>query len=70
VAKTCSRVRPWRFSFGGREAKTVLELAPGALDQVPLRVGEQLRIEPLEGRADDTRKTGDLAGPPPAEVTR
>ena len=48
VVKTCSRLEPGRLSFGGRGAKTVLELAPGALDRVEPRVGEQLVIRPIE----------------------
>ena len=52
VLKICTRVRPWRFSFGGRGAKTVLELAPGALERVNLHIGERLTIAPIEGPMD------------------
>lgn len=52
VVKTSSGVRPWRLSFGGRGAKTVLELPPGALDRVPLRVGERVVVRPIEDSLD------------------
>ena len=53
VAKTCSRVKPWRLSFGGPEAHSVLELPPGTFDACPLRAGEKLSIRPLELGASD-----------------
>jgi len=52
VVKICTRVRPWRLSFGGRGAETVLELAPGALERVQLRIGERLTIGPIAGPMD------------------
>jgi len=52
VVKVCTRLRPWRFSAGGRGARTVLELAPGTLDRVKLHIGEKLAIGPVEGRID------------------
>lgn len=45
VVKTCSRLRPFRFSAGGRGAHSVLELPPGFLCDVPISVGEQLVTE-------------------------
>jgi uncharacterized membrane protein (UPF0127 family) len=52
VVKTCSRVAPGRLSFGGRGAKTVLELPAGALERIPLSVGERVAMRPFEGTMD------------------
>ena len=67
VAKTFSRVKPWRLSFGGPEAHSVLELPPGTFDACPLRVGQKLLIKPPEIRPSDALappgppSTGDAA---------
>jgi uncharacterized protein len=49
VVRTCPRVPPWRFSFGGSGAHTVLELAPGALERVNLGMGDRLTIRSMDG---------------------
>jgi hypothetical protein len=46
VLKVATRLKPYRFSWGGRQAKRVLELAAGAVPEevVP---GVQLQIEEI-----------------------
>jgi len=44
VAKTCSRLHPFRFSAGGRQAHSVLELPAGLLNRIGIVVGEKLVI--------------------------
>lgn len=46
VVKTCSRVKPFRFSAGGRRAHSVLELPAGFLDRNEMAVGEKLVMAP------------------------
>ena len=42
VVKTCSGLKPFRFSAGGRRADSVLELPAGFLDRRNMAVGEKL----------------------------
>ncbi|MBM3926547.1 MAG: DUF192 domain-containing protein [SAR202 cluster bacterium] len=49
VCKTSTRLRPFRFSSGGREAHSVLELPAGTLDKLDVQVGDRLWMEVVEG---------------------
>jgi uncharacterized membrane protein (UPF0127 family) len=51
VVKTCSRLRPFRLSMGGRQAHSVLELPPGFLARAKVKVGDRLSLSPREGEA-------------------
>ena len=46
VVKTCPRLKPFRFSAGGRRADSVLELPAGFLDRNDIVVGEKLMMAP------------------------
>ena len=47
VVKTCSGLKPFRFSAGGRRARSVLELPAGFLESRPTVVGEKLAMSPV-----------------------
>ena len=49
VVKTCSRLRPFRFSIGGWRAHSVLELPAGFLDRSGLKVGDGVSCSPVDG---------------------
>jgi len=51
VVKTCARLRPFRFSMGGRGAHSVLELPAGSLERAGLKVGDSLSYSPMEREA-------------------
>lgn len=51
VTKTCSRLRPFRFSMGGRGTHSVLELPAGSLASVGLEVGDRLVVQPVKEKA-------------------
>jgi uncharacterized membrane protein (UPF0127 family) len=51
VMKTCSRLRPFRLSMGGRQAHSVLELPPGFLERAEVKVGDTLSCSPVEAEA-------------------
>jgi hypothetical protein len=57
VVKTCRCVRPFRFSFGGRKAHSVIELPAGFLDRVPLAVGTHITMVPLDEQSADDAGT-------------
>lgn len=40
----CTRMRPFRFSIGGKGAAKVLELPPGTIGHLDLRPGETLQL--------------------------
>ena len=44
VVKIAPAVPPWRFSWGGRRAKHVIELPAGAAEAAGIRVGETLEM--------------------------
>jgi hypothetical protein len=46
VVKTCSRLRPFRLSMGGRGVHSVLELPAGSLERAGLKVGDSLSYSP------------------------
>jgi hypothetical protein len=48
VVKTCSRLRPFRLSMGGRGAHSVLELPAGSLERAGLKVGDRLSYSPVD----------------------
>ncbi len=54
VVKACSRLKPFRFSAGGRRADSVLELPAGFLDRTEMVVGEKLVMAPADQQASDT----------------
>lgn len=54
VVKTCSRLKPFRFSAGGRRADSVLELPAGFLDRSEMVVGEKLVMETIERQTAHT----------------
>lgn len=54
VVKTCSHLRPYRFSVGGWQAHSVLELPAGFLDRSGLKVGDGVSCSPVDGQT----KTG------------
>lgn len=45
VVKVVPALKPWRMSFGGRRAKSTLELAAGEADRLGVVAGMQLRLE-------------------------
>jgi uncharacterized membrane protein (UPF0127 family) len=51
VVKTCSHLRAFRLSMGGRQAHSVLELPPGFLERADVKVGDRLSCSPQEGKA-------------------
>ena len=51
VVKTCSRLKPFRFSAGGRRADSVLELPAGSLEGRKVVDGEKLMIAPMDTKA-------------------
>ena len=53
VVKTCSRLKPFRFSAGGRRADSVLELPAGFLDRNEMVVGEKLVMAPTDQQTVD-----------------
>ena len=46
VVKTCSRLKPFRFSMGGRKANSVLELPAGSIDRCRVAVSQKLEVTP------------------------
>ena len=42
IVKVVERLRPWRFSFGGRGARQALELPAGAAARLGLAAGQRL----------------------------
>ena len=54
VVKTCSRLKPFRFSAGGRRADSVLELPAGFLDRTEMVVGEKLVMAPSDQQTSET----------------
>jgi uncharacterized membrane protein (UPF0127 family) len=48
VCKTSPGVRPFRFSSGGRQAHSVLELPAGTLERTWVEVGDRLYIAEAE----------------------
>lgn len=54
VVKTCSRLKPFRFSAGGRRADSVLELPAGFLDRSDMVVGEKLVMATIDRQTADT----------------
>ena len=69
VVKTCSRLKPNRFSVGGRRACSVLELPAGSLHRRQVTVGQKLEVAPTNEKAADTsrrdtaRRRGSMAAP-------
>jgi uncharacterized membrane protein (UPF0127 family) len=51
VVKTCSGVRPFRFSAGGRRAHSVLELPAGLLGRAQVQAGDRLSLAPVDQEA-------------------
>ena len=54
VIKTCSRLKPFRFSAGDRRADSVLELPAGFLDRNDMVVGEKLAMAPNDQQTVDS----------------
>ena len=54
VVKTRSRLKPFRFSAGGRRVDSVLELPEGFLDRNEMVVGEKLVMAPNDQQTVDT----------------
>ena len=42
VTKCVSRVKPWRFAFGGRKSFAVIELPPGTIEATRTVPGDKL----------------------------
>ena len=61
VVKTCSRLKPFRFSAGGRRADSVLELPAGYLDRRKMVIGEKLVMAPADQQSVDTSACGGIA---------
>ena len=47
VCKVCPKVRPFRFSSGGRKAYSVLEAPGGSLERWGITVGDTLSMTPV-----------------------
>ncbi len=58
VIKTCSRLKPYRFSAGERRADSVLELPAGFLDRNEMVVGEKLVMAPTDQQISETPAHG------------
>jgi len=43
IVKTAT-LKPWRFSFGGKGTKSVLEVAAGQVETFDLKPGEKIRL--------------------------
>ncbi len=54
VVKTCSGVQPFRFSMGGKQAHSTLELPAGFLVRRPITVGEKLVVGPVGYRTSES----------------
>ena len=69
VVKTCSRLKPYRFSVGGRRACSVLELPAGWLHRRQVIIGQKLVVAPTNKKAADTsgrdaaKRRGSVAAP-------
>ncbi len=46
IVKIAPALKPWRFSWGGRGAKHVVELPAGTAAELRLAPGQQLTLEP------------------------
>jgi hypothetical protein len=51
VVKTGARLRPFRLSRGGRQARSVLELSAGFVERAQIQIGERLSLSPVHGEA-------------------
>ena len=54
VVKTCSQMRPFRLSLGGRNACSIIELPAGSLHRTRVKVGQKLVFAPISKKATDT----------------
>jgi uncharacterized membrane protein (UPF0127 family) len=64
VVKIVESIRPWRFSWGGRSAKHVLELPAGRAAECMVQRGDPLRLdEPGATREDAPAGSAATDGP-------